>query len=124
VPVNAVQYLVLSRSTGVWAVEDITITDDVLPSPSLMAVPSLDTFWTDPHRDDDSFSLATPMANAWVGIIHLVRVRQSGAFVKSALSQSTLIGSPVASVPARREASTANGDWLAPTCESEGIGNA
>ena len=29
VPVNTVQYLVLSRSTGVWAVEGIFITDDV-----------------------------------------------------------------------------------------------
>jgi hypothetical protein len=77
VPVNTVQYLVLSTATGVWAVEGIFITDDVLAFPSQIAPPSLDSLWTDPHRDAGSLSLASPMANACVGILNLVRVKQS-----------------------------------------------
>ena len=124
VPVNTVQYLVLSRSTGVWAVEGIVINDDVPDFPSLMAPPSLDTLWTDPYRDADSLSLASTMTNACLGIINLVRVKQSDAFVESGISQSTLVGSPVAFVPAGAEPSRAYGDWLAPLCESEGMGDA
>jgi hypothetical protein len=124
VPVNTVQYLLLSKSIGLWAVEGIVITDDVLAFPSMMAPPSLDTLWTDPHRHTDSLSLASPMTNAGVGILHLVRVRQSDALVKSALSPSTLVGLPATSAFERAQASAAYGDWLAPTCEREGIGDA
>jgi hypothetical protein len=124
VPVNTVQYLVLSKSIGLWTVEGIVITDDVLAFPSRMAPSSLNTLWTDPHRHTDSLSLASPMTNAGVGILHLVRVRQSDALVKSALSPSTLVGLPVPSAPERAQASAAYGDWLAPTCEREGIGDA
>jgi hypothetical protein len=124
VPVNTVQYLLLSRSTAVWAVESIVITDDVLAFPSSMAFPSLDTLWTDRPRNADSLPLASPMLNGGVGILHLVRVRQSDAWVKPALSPSTLVKPLVPSAPERAEASTAYGDWLAPTCEREGIGDA
>jgi hypothetical protein len=108
VPETTVQYLVLSRSTGIWEVEGISIQDEVPAFPSRMATPSLDTLWTHPPHDADSLSLACPMTNGCFGIIHLVRVRQSDALVKSP----------------RTEACMAYAECLAPTCDSEGIDDA
>jgi hypothetical protein len=72
---NTIQYLVLSRSTGSWVIDDIVIPDAqaVLPMPSH----SLDRFLADPPPDVDSLWLISRTTRSWTECIHVARVQRS-----------------------------------------------
>lgn len=70
------KYLVLSRSTGSWLIDRISIHDDENDIPSGRTIQSLNTFLTNEMMEGDSISLACRMTKAGFGIINLVCSRE------------------------------------------------
>jgi hypothetical protein len=70
VSVNSTQYLVLSRSPGPWAIDDILLTDDNLALPARVPVLPLDAFSTG-TRNARRLSLVSRVTNGRLGIINI-----------------------------------------------------
>jgi hypothetical protein len=76
--VNTIQFLVLSRKRGSWAVENIVIDEEDGFTPTTPSV-SLDVFVTDSRRDVDALCLTSRTTRSCPAIIHIVRARRTNS---------------------------------------------
>jgi hypothetical protein len=110
------RYLVLSRSSGPWAIDSIVIEDEDPAFLARRAMPFLDDFSTDAHCGTEFLSLATQMTNGHTGIINIAKRTASNALAEGPRTRthSKSSGSGVAGVGG---ASTSVG-WIAIEAES------
>jgi hypothetical protein len=102
VPMNSAQYLVLSRSPGPWAIDDILLMDDNQAFPFQMPAIPLESFVAAPHRHADSLSLVSRMTTGRQGIIKIRRVSHVNALGQlPKLSGASGVGSARLSSQAR-----------------------
>jgi hypothetical protein len=97
VTASATQYLVLSRASGSWVIEEILMDEEGPDCPSTLAALSLDEFLADGDRGMDSLSLISRTAKGCLGVITLVRVGRKEGALESAAGANRLAGGTVAS---------------------------
>jgi hypothetical protein len=115
--VNSIQYLVLSRTYGSWAIENIVIHEEDGFAPPTQSI-SLDSFVSDSRRDVDALCLASQTTRSFLGIVQIVRARRTSSIGSSGEHLTAAL------VSTKATTSDATLDWRVADTTQEGVANA